>query len=117
MSISTDVNLDVLNECFELVPFNGLRKPHPDDITQPPPTPPATPLAPPADSVDPETLSQQVSIHYSATCHDSLVSLHIHCSNWLLPTKNRQLVQFFAPCSSLFKGEIMYEPIPLVGAH
>lgn len=43
MSVSTDVNLDVLNECFELVPFNGLRKPHPDDITQPPPTPPATP--------------------------------------------------------------------------
>ncbi|RUS82159.1 hypothetical protein EGW08_010093, partial [Elysia chlorotica] len=44
MSISTDVNLDVLNECFELIPFNGLRKPHPDDDTvPPPPTPPATP--------------------------------------------------------------------------
>ena len=43
MSISTDVNLDVLNECFELIPFNGLRKPHPDDDTvPPPPTPPAT---------------------------------------------------------------------------
>ncbi|GFR98697.1 cilia- and flagella-associated protein 61-like [Elysia marginata] len=42
MSISTDVNLDVLNECFELIPFNGLRKPHPDDDTvPPPPTPPA----------------------------------------------------------------------------
>ncbi|XP_059138560.1 cilia- and flagella-associated protein 61-like isoform X3 [Physella acuta] len=35
MSISTDVNLDLLNECFELIPFNGLRKPHPDDIIQP----------------------------------------------------------------------------------
>ena len=45
MSISTDVNLDILNECFELVPFNGLKKPHEDDITQPLPTPPATPLS------------------------------------------------------------------------
>lgn len=44
MSISTDVNLDILNECFELIPFNGLRKPHPDDDTvPPPPTPPETP--------------------------------------------------------------------------
>ncbi|CAL1527529.1 unnamed protein product, partial [Lymnaea stagnalis] len=36
MSISTDVNLDLLNECFELIPFNGLRKPHPDDNIKPP---------------------------------------------------------------------------------
>lgn len=45
MSISSDVNLGVLNECFELIPFNGLRKPHPDDIIKPPPTPPATPAS------------------------------------------------------------------------
>lgn len=31
MSISTDVNLDLLNECFELGPYNGLHKTHPDD--------------------------------------------------------------------------------------
>ncbi|CAG5133005.1 unnamed protein product, partial [Candidula unifasciata] len=40
MSISTDVNLNLLNECFELIPFHGLRKPHPDDDFIPPPTPP-----------------------------------------------------------------------------
>ncbi|KAK6999486.1 cilia- and flagella-associated protein 61 [Biomphalaria glabrata] len=39
MSISTDVNLDLLNECFELIPFNGLRKPHPDDNIVEPPRP------------------------------------------------------------------------------
>ncbi|KAH9523040.1 Cilia- and flagella-associated protein 61 [Bulinus truncatus] len=42
MSISTDVNLDLLNECFELIPFNGLRKPHPDDSVEEPPRPPST---------------------------------------------------------------------------
>ncbi|BFZ07341.1 hypothetical protein BsWGS_10380 [Bradybaena similaris] len=42
MSISTDVNLDLLNECFELIPFHGLRKPHPDDDYIPPSTPPPT---------------------------------------------------------------------------
>ncbi|XP_012942608.1 cilia- and flagella-associated protein 61 [Aplysia californica] len=60
MSISTDVNLDVLNQCFELVPFNGLRKPHPDDITQPPPTPPATPpTAPAEDEPEQESLGSK----------------------------------------------------------
>jgi len=35
MSISKDVNLDLLNKCFELGPFHGLRVPHQDDIMQP----------------------------------------------------------------------------------
>ena len=42
MSVSTDVNLDLLNECFELGPFNGLRVPHDDDETTPPKTPEPT---------------------------------------------------------------------------
>jgi hypothetical protein len=32
MAITTDVNLDLLNDCFELRPFHGLRKPHVADI-------------------------------------------------------------------------------------
>ena len=44
MSISKDVNYDLLNDCFELAPFHGLRKPHPDDELEraktPAPTPP-----------------------------------------------------------------------------
>lgn len=32
MALTTDVNVNLLNECFELRPFHGLCKPHPDDI-------------------------------------------------------------------------------------
>ena len=35
MAITTDVNLDLLNDCFELRPFHGLRKPHLADILLP----------------------------------------------------------------------------------
>jgi len=35
MSICKDVNVDLLNRCFELGPFHGLRVPHPDDVMQP----------------------------------------------------------------------------------
>ncbi|KAL4238233.1 Cilia and flagella associated protein 61 [Mactra antiquata] len=43
MSISDDVNYDLLNTCFELGPFHGLRKPSPNDMTEPPKTPTPTP--------------------------------------------------------------------------
>ena len=43
MSISDDVNTDMLNECFELGPFHGLKKPHPDDDLIPPKTPSPSP--------------------------------------------------------------------------
>ena len=33
MSVSDELNVELLNECFELGPFHGLRKEHPDDIT------------------------------------------------------------------------------------
>lgn len=32
MAITRDVNVDLLNECFELIPFHGLHKPHDDDV-------------------------------------------------------------------------------------
>lgn len=56
MSISDDVNFHMLNECFELGPFQGLRKPHADDETMPPPTPTPTP-PPPKDDVDDDKAS------------------------------------------------------------
>lgn len=40
MSISDDVNVDLLNKCFELGALHGLRKPHPNDQVTPPETPP-----------------------------------------------------------------------------
>uniref|UniRef100_A0A8D2J8T6 L-amino-acid oxidase n=1 Tax=Varanus komodoensis TaxID=61221 RepID=A0A8D2J8T6_VARKO len=36
MSVCSEVNIQLLHECFELGPFHGLCKPHPDDILQPP---------------------------------------------------------------------------------
>ena len=35
MAITNDVNVSLLNECFELGPFYGLFKPHSDDILKP----------------------------------------------------------------------------------
>ena len=43
LSISEDVNYDLLNDCFELGAFHGLRKPHPDDIVEAPKTPSPSP--------------------------------------------------------------------------
>ena len=45
MSVSDEVNVNLLNQCFELGPFHGLRKEHPDDLTQPPVTPQPSPPA------------------------------------------------------------------------
>jgi len=36
MAITDEVNVELLNECFELRPFHGLYKSHPNDILQPP---------------------------------------------------------------------------------
>ncbi|XP_052767765.1 cilia- and flagella-associated protein 61-like [Mya arenaria] len=45
MSISDDINYNLLNECFELGPFHGLKKPSPEDETEPPKPPtPSPPL-------------------------------------------------------------------------
>jgi hypothetical protein len=35
MAITRDVNVSLLNECFELAPFHGLFKIHPDDVLKP----------------------------------------------------------------------------------
>lgn len=35
MAITNDVNVNLLNNCFELGPFYGLCKPHNDDILNP----------------------------------------------------------------------------------
>ena len=36
MAITKDVNVHLLNECFELRPFHGLCKPHSNDDLEPP---------------------------------------------------------------------------------
>jgi len=46
MSISDDINYDLLNNCFELAPFHGLKTTSPDDDVEPPKTP--TPASPPS---------------------------------------------------------------------
>ncbi|XP_069464175.1 cilia- and flagella-associated protein 61 [Ambystoma mexicanum] len=42
MSVCSEVNLKLLQDCFDLGPFHGLCKPHPDDILKPPAEPSAT---------------------------------------------------------------------------
>lgn len=32
MAITSEVNVSLLNECFELIPFHGLHKPHENDV-------------------------------------------------------------------------------------
>ncbi|MBN3301766.1 CFA61 protein, partial [Amia calva] len=44
MSLSGDVNVHLLNECFELGLFHGLCKPHPEDILEPPSEPHGEPV-------------------------------------------------------------------------
>ena len=39
MTVSDDCNVNILNDCYELAPFHGLRKKHPDDVTEPQTTP------------------------------------------------------------------------------
>ena len=39
MSLCSEVNLDLLNKCFDLGPLHGLRKPHADDVTSAAKTP------------------------------------------------------------------------------
>ncbi|XP_042320316.1 cilia- and flagella-associated protein 61 [Sceloporus undulatus] len=36
MSVCSEVNVQLLHECFDLGPFHGLCKPHPEDILKPP---------------------------------------------------------------------------------
>ncbi|XP_061443815.1 cilia- and flagella-associated protein 61 isoform X3 [Rhineura floridana] len=36
MSVCSKVNIQLLHDCFDLGPFHGLCKPHPDDILKPP---------------------------------------------------------------------------------
>lgn len=40
MSLCTEINVDLLNKCFELAPFHGLHVQHADDITTEPPAEP-----------------------------------------------------------------------------
>ncbi|XP_048259860.1 cilia- and flagella-associated protein 61-like isoform X2 [Haliotis rufescens] len=71
MSISDDVNYDLLNNCFELGPFHGLRHPHPDDEVVPPKTPTPSPT-PKKESVENGRTSQ-----LSTSSFDSRRSIEI----------------------------------------
>nr|XP_034957877.1 cilia- and flagella-associated protein 61 [Zootoca vivipara] len=42
MSICSEVSIQLLHDCFDLGPFHGLCKPHPDDILKPPRKPSET---------------------------------------------------------------------------
>ncbi|XP_052270971.1 cilia- and flagella-associated protein 61-like [Dreissena polymorpha] len=60
MSISEDINYDLLNVCFELGPFHGLRVPSPEDDTLAPKTP--TPSTPPEEEHAPSRASMKSNV-------------------------------------------------------
>ncbi|XP_025103771.1 cilia- and flagella-associated protein 61-like isoform X2 [Pomacea canaliculata] len=68
MSISSDVSVNLLNECFELGPFHGLRKPHENDVTSAPPSLVPSPL--PTNDVD-----RQYAPSIPGTIHRTLETL------------------------------------------
>ncbi len=59
MAITTDVNLPLLNKCFELRSFHGLHKQTDHDITRPP--------TPPPEPTPPQLHSPQVSSSHNAS--------------------------------------------------
>ncbi|PAA87940.1 hypothetical protein BOX15_Mlig002838g2, partial [Macrostomum lignano] len=61
MSVTSEINLDLLNQCYELAPFHGLRKPHPDDQAVPPRTPTPADVVEDAAAVDARPTSSQRS--------------------------------------------------------
>ncbi|XP_043913017.1 cilia- and flagella-associated protein 61 [Protopterus annectens] len=78
MSLSSDVNTEFLNECFELVPFHGLHKPHPDDLlAQPVVKSPSEPSPAPEREINspssqrPESSSSQHSAESSTQSTES----------------------------------------------
>jgi hypothetical protein len=66
MAITTDVNLALLNQCYELRSFHGLHKLNDNDITRPP--------TPPPQSITPKKASSNNSVahrRYSSVIQDA----------------------------------------------
>ncbi|XP_066282688.1 cilia- and flagella-associated protein 61-like isoform X1 [Branchiostoma lanceolatum] len=61
MSVCNEVNTSLLAECFELGPFHGLCRPHPDDILEPPREPSPPPTVPEPSETAPTTADQRPS--------------------------------------------------------
>nr|XP_029486935.1 cilia- and flagella-associated protein 61 [Oncorhynchus nerka] len=61
ISVSGDINLKLLNECFELGPFNGLYKPSPEDLTKTAPEPEGEGTSGDTNTISPQGSTGEVS--------------------------------------------------------
>ena len=75
MSLTTEVDFDLLNDCFELGTFHGLRKPHDDDILKRPEV---------QVLVQGEYFTDGVTCQFRRVCFTSKYSRL--CSNWITIT-------------------------------
>ncbi|CAB1342750.1 unnamed protein product, partial [Coregonus sp. 'balchen'] len=74
ISVSGDINLKLLNECFELGPFNGLYKSSPEGLTETAPEPEGE--GPPGDTntISPQGTTGEVQYEMNLTQKDPCVS-------------------------------------------
>uniref|UniRef100_A0A674BYN8 Cilia and flagella associated protein 61 n=1 Tax=Salmo trutta TaxID=8032 RepID=A0A674BYN8_SALTR len=70
ISVSGDINLKLLNECFELGPFNGLYKPSPEDLTETAPEPEGERTTGDTNTISPQGSTGEVQYEMNLTQKD-----------------------------------------------
>uniref|UniRef100_A0A8C8J445 Cilia- and flagella-associated protein 61 N-terminal domain-containing protein n=1 Tax=Oncorhynchus tshawytscha TaxID=74940 RepID=A0A8C8J445_ONCTS len=70
ISVSGDINLKLLNECFELGPFNGLYKPSPEDLTETAPEPEGKGTPGDTNTISPQGSTGEVQYEMNLTQKD-----------------------------------------------
>uniref|UniRef100_A0A8C7CV05 Cilia and flagella associated protein 61 n=1 Tax=Oncorhynchus kisutch TaxID=8019 RepID=A0A8C7CV05_ONCKI len=70
ISVSGDINLKLLNECFELGPFNGLYKPSPEDLTETAPEPEGEGTPGDTNTISPQGSTGEVQYEMNLTQKD-----------------------------------------------
>uniref|UniRef100_A0A8K9UV05 Cilia and flagella associated protein 61 n=1 Tax=Oncorhynchus mykiss TaxID=8022 RepID=A0A8K9UV05_ONCMY len=99
ISVSGDINLKLLNECFELGPFNGLYKPSPEDLTETAPEPGGEGTPGDTNTISPQGSTGEVQYEMNLTQKDpcSEVTLKPRVS----VTPNAFCIQLFEKVTSI----------------
>lgn len=79
ISVSGDINLKLLNECFELGPFNGLYKPSPEDLTETAPEPEGERTTGDTNTISPQGSTGEVQYEMNLTQKDPCVQNQWYC--------------------------------------
>uniref|UniRef100_A0A674BYQ7 Cilia and flagella associated protein 61 n=1 Tax=Salmo trutta TaxID=8032 RepID=A0A674BYQ7_SALTR len=106
ISVSGDINLKLLNECFELGPFNGLYKPSPEDLTETAPEPEGERTTGDTNTISPQGSTGEVQYEMNLTQKDPL-TLEPRVS----VTPNAFCIQLFEKVTSItFMNPILFLP-------